>query len=639
MGRRFRFTAADSSSAVNKLAISVALAAIWLVLAATDGLFGFTGPAACLMGVFLLLDHAAIQKRRLWLSVLAVFTMSWVVLFGVDQEANWMTRSTLLLVSAAIVVYECLPKTRVQRMAAHGVTEAPESERLDFVTDDPSSDEEFDSRLRDGSTVTSLVKMVPSLDVRLRDAGIFSTSLLDRIAEQVEIANDESDGLRAGLQLGLITHLQHKYITEHRERDLRIGRYTLEGVLGRGAMGVVFQATDRRRDEQVALKLFRHPRENLPRIRREMAVIQELAHPNIVTALDVGDEDGHHFIAMEVVRGRTLAEIIDQHGPLPESTSLLIVYKIAEAIEQSHERGILHRDIKPANIMITPDRDYKLMDLGICRPPAQLREYDTVELTGASICGTIGFLAPEQASPTGKVDERSDLFGLGATLYYLLQAEYFVEGETQEERFRNTALMQGFRDLTKSGISRHLVTVLTKMLAPSPDDRYQSVAELIPDVRLLIRDHGIWPDESIVDVLIVEDAAEDLMITKQVLRAANRSLKPETVSTFAATKAFIEDRCAKSERPLVVLMDLALPDSFADQTVNRLAELCCDSVRLVALTGDDDARLRRRCLDNGASEFLEKSQLNGKRIERTIFAALSRLPNSLPAPETEESSL
>ena len=115
---------------------------------------------------------------------------------------------------------------------------------------------------------------------------------------------------------GFLSKFQLDCIRGGRERDLRVGRYTVESVIGRGAMGVVYLALDRARGRQVALKMYRNPGDHLARIRREMAVLEKLAHPNIVVALEVGQSSGRHFIAMEYVEGETLHQCVKRSGPL-----------------------------------------------------------------------------------------------------------------------------------------------------------------------------------------------------------------------------------------------------------------------------------------------------------------------------------
>ena len=319
-----------------------------------------------------------------------------------------------------------------------------ESSRLDVMTGSTGAsglndDSNFDSMLDSVFDSESASGLGPSrLVSRLRATGAFEEESLERIAATIRQVKETSLQLVACAKAGLLTKFQVEVIRAGRERSLQVGRYTVESVLGRGAMGIVYRAYDRPRNRTVALKLFRNPTEHVARIRREMAVLEELAHPNIVIALEVGDSDGRQFIALEWIDGDTLQQFVNRSGPLPLQAAMKVMIKITAALEQAHDRGILHRDIKPGNIMITRSGESKLLDLGISLPPERLREFDTLDVDGPLVCGTIGFMPPEQAGGVSDLDPRSDIFAIGSTLYFLLTGELFVEGETVKKRLKNT---------------------------------------------------------------------------------------------------------------------------------------------------------------------------------------------------------
>lgn len=201
-----------------------------------------------------------------------------------------------------------------------------------------------------------------------------------------------------------------------------LGRYEIQGEIGRGMMGVVYRALDPALGRTVALKTVRlafsipeDQRGNFEkRFLGEARIAAVLSHPGIVVVHDVGrDDTGTLFIALEFLEGRTLAEILADNEPIEWHRALRLVGKIAEALAHAHAQGIVHRDIKPANIMVLPSDEPKIMDFGIAKIPAS-------QLTAAGeFFGTPSYMSPEQARGD-TVDGRSDLFSLGAILYLLL---------------------------------------------------------------------------------------------------------------------------------------------------------------------------------------------------------------------------
>jgi serine/threonine protein kinase len=201
------------------------------------------------------------------------------------------------------------------------------------------------------------------------------------------------------------------------------GRYVVLGELGRGGMGVVWRAEDRVIGRQVAVKEL-HLADGLPaeqrnqfreRLLREARTAGRLSDPGIVTVYDVVTDNGVDHIVMELIEARTLADVVAAQGPLDERTAIPVAQQLLSALRAAHDAGIAHRDVKPGNVMLGPDGRVKLTDFGI----AQATDDTRLTSTGL-IVGSPGYLSPEQldgadASPA------SDLWGLGATLYYAVE--------------------------------------------------------------------------------------------------------------------------------------------------------------------------------------------------------------------------
>jgi eukaryotic-like serine/threonine-protein kinase len=206
------------------------------------------------------------------------------------------------------------------------------------------------------------------------------------------------------------------------------GRYELEELIGSGGMSTVYRAHDSLLERKVALKIlhqqFSDDEEYVERFRREARAVAQLAHPNIVTVIDRGEEAGRQFIVFEYVDGDDLKELIDKVGPLPIDQVVELGCEIAAALAFAHERGIVHRDVKPQNVLLSEGRA-KVTDFGIAR---SLDVEHGVTQTG-TVLGTSNYIAPEQASGQ-PIDDRSDVYSFGVVLFELLTGRVPFEGES-----------------------------------------------------------------------------------------------------------------------------------------------------------------------------------------------------------------
>ena len=271
-----------------------------------------------------------------------------------------------------------------------------------------------------------------------------------------------------------------------------LGPYEILSTIGAGGMGEVYRARDSRLHRTVAIKVLTHDsagdaahRSLLLQEARAAAV---LSQPNIVTVYDVGSDAGTDFIAMECVDGETLSTFLEsQTSPLAETLTFTI--SICDALAAAHAKGIVHRDLKPGNIMVTRDRQIKVVDFGLAKLPEE--DLGPEESTRTQILasregvlrGTLAYMSPEQARGR-KVDSRTDIFSLGAVLYEMLTGRRAFAGNTGLEVLAAVLAEEpkNLRDF-RAGVPRQLERILQKALAKKPEDRYQHVEDLRADLR------------------------------------------------------------------------------------------------------------------------------------------------------------
>jgi beta-lactam-binding protein with PASTA domain len=256
------------------------------------------------------------------------------------------------------------------------------------------------------------------------------------------------------------------------------GRYRAQRRLGAGGMAEVWCAEDEVLGRRVALKLmggrFSESPEFRERFRREAQAAAGLTHPNIVAIFDRSEWDGTPYIAMELVDGRTLKELVTERGPLPPEIAISLTEQILRALGYAHRRGIVHRDVKPQNVILDGEGQAKVADFGIARAG----EESQMTQTGA-IVGTVQYLSPEQAEGH-PVDRRADLYSAGIVLYELLTGNVPFDGEApisiaiKQINERPVPPRQ-----LEPGIPPALEAVVMRALEKDPARRYQSAEEFI----------------------------------------------------------------------------------------------------------------------------------------------------------------
>ena len=276
----------------------------------------------------------------------------------------------------------------------------------------------------------------------------------------------------------------------------QFGRYVIVSELGRGAMGAVHRAVDPLIERDVAIKtlLPNLPPEIMGEIRerflREARSAGRLNHPNIVTIYDVGEQDGIAYIAMELLEGRSLQEILRQPARLPVATIADLVAQVADGLDLAQRFKITHRDIKPANIMVSADWRAKLTDFGVAHVASS-----SMTQTGSAL-GSPKYMSPEQV--TGQpLDPRSDIFSLGVVLYEMLARRTPFERSTDNTVFAVMHRIAGEAHAAVTQIDSQIPaifnTIIDRALAKSPDKRYQRAGDMASDLRNYLSIAGSAP--------------------------------------------------------------------------------------------------------------------------------------------------
>jgi eukaryotic-like serine/threonine-protein kinase len=219
--------------------------------------------------------------------------------------------------------------------------------------------------------------------------------------------------------------------------SLFAGRYDIRGTLGKGGMGIVYRAHDRKLDEEVALKVLRADvlKEDpglLERFKQEIKLARRITHRNVLRTHDFDESDGTPYISMEYLEGVTLKDLVRSKGALPLGVGLRVAKQACQGLEAAHEQGVVHRDIKPQNMLILPETgELKIMDFGIARVSEMRGAAAGLTSTGM-VMGTPDYMPPEQAQ--GKsADFRSDIYSLGVVLYEIFTGRLPFDGDTAME--------------------------------------------------------------------------------------------------------------------------------------------------------------------------------------------------------------
>lgn len=313
---------------------------------------------------------------------------------------------------------------------------------------------------------------------------------LDQDPELVRAA-DGAELARRLVELGLLTAYQAEQLLRNRIENLVYGEYLVLAPIKVGGMGQVFTARHRRMDRVVALKVMAKRGVGSPeavhRFEREMKAAAKLIHPNIVTAFDAGSWGDAHYLVMEYIDGKDLADLVSCVGPISCLTAVRYVRQAAQALAFAHSKGIIHRDVKPGNLMVDSAGVVRILDLGLARldGDAATRAAAQGLTQEGQIMGTVDYMAPEQAFDTRTADAKVDTYALGCTLYRLLTAEIPFAAETLVQK------LLAHREHPVPSLAEKCPTVppqlaalFSRMVAKRPEQR-PTMAEVVVELEAI----------------------------------------------------------------------------------------------------------------------------------------------------------
>jgi eukaryotic-like serine/threonine-protein kinase len=295
---------------------------------------------------------------------------------------------------------------------------------------------------------------------------------------------------RGLVEQGKLTRFQAERLLTGQITGFLLGQYKILEELGRGGMGRVYKAVHKSMGRVVALKILSPEVADSPKARecfeREVHAAARLNHPNLVSAYDANHASGRTFLVMEYIDGPSLSNFVKERGPLPVAEAVNFIRQIAGGLEYAHRQGLIHRDIKPSNLLLRKTDQglqVKLLDFGLVLTTGEGIAPSMRDSGNGTMMGTPDFVSPEQARSPKTVDERSDLYSLGCTFYFLLTGQVPYPGGLPLEKIlkHSTDPVPNVQAL-RNDVPDVLAAMITRLMAKKPSDRYPDAAALIVEL-------------------------------------------------------------------------------------------------------------------------------------------------------------
>jgi serine/threonine protein kinase len=395
-----------------------------------------------------------------------------------------------------------------------------------------------------------------------------------------------------------------------------VGDYILERYLGIGGMGAVFLAEQKSMKRKVALKILLSSlasnTEYLDRFFNEVKALAQIEHPNVVQAIEAGSDENSAYFSMMFIPGKDLKRYLDSGKKFSELEAASIIRQVADALNYVWERHrIIHRDIKPGNIMLLPDGDIKLMDLGISKT---LKDNNDLTAAGMMV-GSPTYISPEQAKAVKNIDFRADMYSLGATYYHILTGEPPFDADTSVGVIARhiSEPVPDPRQLSPQ-LSDASVKLINKMMGKNPEDRYPDWISAIKDIDKIILTQGGevhregftpkqvdnkfklpkylqlgWPRVAALAVTLILF----IMAFTSVVQKSLREAKEKKIQTFCEKALNFAEKCDSKQRPKAIAL-LEKVQKMNHPEYSELAKTALENLRKTAMHEKEKALEKRK---------------------------------------------
>ncbi len=422
-----------------------------------------------------------------------------------------------------------------------------------------------------------------------------------------------------------------------------LSHYQVTGELSRGGMGVVYRAIDLRLDREVALKVLAPELLSDPELRRrfvqEARAAAALQHPAIAVVHEIDEADGVTFIAMELVRGERLGDLLARSA-LDLDRSLDLAAEVAEGLGEAHQKGVVHRDLKPTNILVSESGHAKIIDFGLAKLlhplgilASQVETPARAQTAPGKLLGTVAYMSPEQARGED-IDARSDIFSFGSVLFEMLcRKQPFARPsavETLHAIIKEEAPPLSDLGAPAAQVREDLAQVVQQCLEKDAEDRYQSILEVATELRKIRRRmespleassaQPAEPGHALLRVAIVDDEPLARAVVREYLsKRTDVEIVAECANGFEAVKA------AAELRPDLLFLDIQMPKL----TGFEVLELIDRSIGAVFVTAYDEFALK--AFEVNAVDYLLKP-FSANRLDQALTRARQRLASRAPLP-------
>ena len=340
----------------------------------------------------------------------------------------------------------------------------------------------------------------------LAKSGLVAASTIERAHAQLDDGPASDAPVRLArllIQQGALTTYQARKVLAGATKGFFLGEYRILRSLGEGGMGKVYLAANQKDGLRVAIKVLPPSKaadggQALLRFRREMELSRRVRHPNLARTIDVGHAGNVHFMVLEYVPGESLYQLVKhpRGGPLRVPDAARYFLKVIDGLGAAHDGGLVHRDIKPSNLMVTPDGDARILDLGLARAMDEESPLTRPNV----VIGTLDYASPEQLGNASRADRRSDLYSLGCTMYFALAGRApFEGGDVVNKIFKQRMDDPEPLERVAKSVPAAFAAIVRKLMAKDPDDRYQDCGQLRGDL-------ARWADPAIVHAILGAEA-------------------------------------------------------------------------------------------------------------------------------------